>query len=161
VVVAVLSVSMSTSAIDSLQNAIVDNISGVYLQHAPLLVVRGLVLLLTVPPMIVSLKASRVVWLPILTTCESVLGACVMPHGVLSCHVSVAPPAELLLAASARRYGSDLALWEMLVPLQSYNIIQLFLIANLVTTTSTLPVLAGLIRHRLAYRCVSFVRCCV
>ncbi len=50
-------------------------------------------------------------------------------------------------------------LWEMLVPLQSYNIIQLFLIANLVTTTSTLPVLAGLIRHRLAYRCVSFVRC--
>lgn len=39
--------------------------------------------------------------------------------------------------------------------LQGYNIIQLFLIANLLTTTSTLPVLAGLIRHRLAYRFVT------
>ena len=38
---------------------------------------------------------------------------------------------------------------------QSYNIIQLFLIANLLTTTSTLPVLAGLIRHRHAYRIVT------
>lgn len=52
----ILSVTMSTSAVDSLQNAIVDNISGVYLKHAPLLVVRALVLALTVPPMIVSLK---------------------------------------------------------------------------------------------------------
>lgn len=52
----ILSVTMSTSAVDSLQNAIVDNISGVYLKNSPLLVVRGLVLLLTVPPMIVSLK---------------------------------------------------------------------------------------------------------
>jgi Na+/proline symporter len=93
VIVAILSVTMSTSAVDSLQNAIVDNISGVYLKNSPLLVVRGLVLLLTVPPMIVSLK--------------------------------------------------------------SYNIIQLFLIANLLTTTSTLPVLAGLIRHRHAYRIVT------
>lgn len=56
VIVCILSVTMSTSAVDSLQNAIVDNISGVYLKHAPLLVVRGLVLALTVPPMIVSLK---------------------------------------------------------------------------------------------------------
>lgn len=39
--------------------------------------------------------------------------------------------------------------------MQSYNIIQLFLIANLLTTTSTLPVLAGLIRHRLAYRIIT------
>ena len=56
VIVSILSVTMSTSAVDSLQNAIVDNISGVYLKNSPLLVVRGLVLLLTVPPMIVSLK---------------------------------------------------------------------------------------------------------
>ena len=37
----------------------------------------------------------------------------------------------------------------LVVSLKSYNIIQLFLLANLVTTTSALPVLAGIIRHRL------------
>mmetsp|Transcript_1562 Transcript_1562/g.4619 ORF Transcript_1562/g.4619 Transcript_1562/m.4619 type:complete len:552 (+) Transcript_1562:384-2039(+) len=93
VVVSILSVTMSTSAIDSLQNAIVDNISGVWLKKAPLLWVRMLVLVLNVPPLVVSLR--------------------------------------------------------------SYNIIQLFLVANLVTTTSALPVLAGLIRHPLAYKIVT------
>lgn len=93
VVVSLLAVTMSTSAIDSLQNAIVDNVSGVWLRKAPLLWVRLLVLVLNVPPLVVSLK--------------------------------------------------------------SYNIIQLFLVANLVTTTSTLPVLFGLIRHRLAYKFIT------
>lgn len=48
---------MSTSSVDSLQNALVDNISGVYLRRVPLLWVRALVLVLTVPCLIVSLKA--------------------------------------------------------------------------------------------------------
>ena len=47
---------MSTSAVDSLQNALVDNISGVYLRTVPLLWVRALVLVLTVPCLVVSLK---------------------------------------------------------------------------------------------------------
>ena len=47
---------MSTSAIDSLQNALVDTISGVYLKRVRLIWVRLLVLALTVPCMIVSLK---------------------------------------------------------------------------------------------------------
>ena len=50
------SVTMSTSAIDSLQNALVDTISGVYLKRVRLIWVRLLVLALTVPCMIVSLK---------------------------------------------------------------------------------------------------------
>ena len=47
---------MSTSAIDSLQNALTDTISGVYLKRVRLIWVRLLVLALTVPCMIVSLK---------------------------------------------------------------------------------------------------------
>ena len=39
--------------------------------------------------------------------------------------------------------------------LQGYGIINLFLLANLITTTSTLPVLAGLITHRWAHRLVT------
>ena len=50
------SVTMSTSAIDSLQNALTDTISGVYLKRVRLIWVRLLVLALTVPCMIVSLK---------------------------------------------------------------------------------------------------------
>lgn len=50
------SVTMSTSAIDSLQNALTDNISGVYLKRVRLIWVRLLVLVLTVPCMVVSLK---------------------------------------------------------------------------------------------------------
>lgn len=93
VVVSILSVSMSTSAVDSLQNAVVDTISGVYLKRSPLIWVRLLVLVLNVPPMIISLK--------------------------------------------------------------SYNIIQLFLVANLITTTSTLPMLSGLIPGRKARRIIT------
>ncbi len=58
---------MSTSAIDSLQNALTDTISGVYLKRVRLIWVRLLVLALTVPCMIVSLKvrpAPRPVVLP-------------------------------------------------------------------------------------------------
>ena len=59
VVVAVLSATMSESAIDSLQNAIVDNISGSFLKDLPLIWVRALVLVLNVPVIVVSLQ----VWL--------------------------------------------------------------------------------------------------
>ena len=52
---------MSTSAIDSLQNALTDTISGVYLKRVRLIWVRLLVLALTVPCMIVSLKVSLIV----------------------------------------------------------------------------------------------------
>ncbi len=57
VLVAVLSATMSESAIDSLQNAIVDNISGSFLKGLPLLWVRVLVLVLSIPVIIVSLQA--------------------------------------------------------------------------------------------------------
>ncbi len=56
VVVAVLSATMSESAIDSLQNAIVDNISGSFLKDLPLIWVRALVLVLNVPVIVVSLQ---------------------------------------------------------------------------------------------------------
>jgi hypothetical protein len=59
VVVSVLSATMSTSAIDSLQNAIVDNISGSFLKSLPLLWVRALVLVLNVPVIVVSLQARQ------------------------------------------------------------------------------------------------------
>lgn len=49
-------VTMSTSAVDSLQNALVDTISGTYLKRVRLLWVRLLVLVLTIPCLIVSLK---------------------------------------------------------------------------------------------------------
>ena len=53
---------MSTSAVDSLQNALVDNISGVYLKHVKLIWVRMLVLVLTVPCLIVSLQVRTRAW---------------------------------------------------------------------------------------------------
>lgn len=56
VVVAVLSVTMSESAIDSLQNAIVDNISGSFLKGLPLIWIRILVLVLSIPVIVVSLQ---------------------------------------------------------------------------------------------------------
>ena len=56
VVVAVLSATMSESAIDSLQNAIVDNISGTFLKFLPLIWIRVLVCVLNIPVMVVSLQ---------------------------------------------------------------------------------------------------------
>ncbi|KAK9797380.1 hypothetical protein WJX73_007847 [Symbiochloris irregularis] len=88
-----LAVTMSTSLIDSYQNGIVDNISGVYLRGQNVLWTRALVLILNVPCIVTSL--------------------------------------------------------------QGYNILNLFLLANLITTTSTLPVLAGLIKHPWAHRIVT------
>ena len=58
VVVAVLSATMSESAIDSLQNAIVDNISGTFLKSLPLIWIRVLVCILNIPVMVVSLQVS-------------------------------------------------------------------------------------------------------
>lgn len=58
VVVAVLSATMSESAIDSLQNAIVDNISGTFLKFLPLIWIRVLVCVLNIPVMVVSLQVS-------------------------------------------------------------------------------------------------------
>lgn len=54
--VAILSTTLSESAIDSLQNAIVDNISGVFLQNVPIIWTRLLVVLLNIPVIIVSLQ---------------------------------------------------------------------------------------------------------
>lgn len=65
-------------------------------------------------------------------------------HGGLC---TLAQPAGPLPVSACQLYAGFMV--------QSYNIIQLFLIANLLTTTSTLPVLAGLIRHRHAYRIVT------
>eukprot|EP00271_Cylindrocystis_brebissonii_P017895 TRINITY_DN4869_c0_g1_i1.p1 TRINITY_DN4869_c0_g1~~TRINITY_DN4869_c0_g1_i1.p1 ORF type:complete len:561 (+),score=86.00 TRINITY_DN4869_c0_g1_i1:264-1946(+) len=100
VVVAVLSVTLSESAIDSLQNAIVDTVSICFItplltafspaSSPPLKIslwwIRGLVVVLNIPPIYVSLKG--------------------------------------------------------------YNIIQLFLLANLITSTSTIPVFLGVIPGR-------------
>eukprot|EP00850_Spirogloea_muscicola_P006407 SM000030S11416 [mRNA] locus=s30:496242:502221:- [translate_table: standard] len=101
VIVSVLSVTMSESAIDSLQNAIVDSITCVFvkpvLPKVNLLIIRILVLVLNVPPMIVSL--------------------------------------------------------------QGYNILQLFLLANLITTTSTVPVLAGMWQGRWSQKLVTPFSC--
>ena len=58
VVVAVLSATMSESAIDSLQNAIVDNISGTFLKFLPLIWTRILVCVLNIPVMVVSLQVT-------------------------------------------------------------------------------------------------------
>ena len=56
VVVACLSVTMSTSAVDNYQNAIVDNVAGVYLKDYSIWWSRLLVLLLNVPCIVVSLR---------------------------------------------------------------------------------------------------------
>ena len=64
VVVAVLSATMSESAIDSLQNAIVDNISGSFAKNLPLVWVRALVLVLNVPVIVVSLQVCGMRWHP-------------------------------------------------------------------------------------------------
>jgi hypothetical protein len=58
VVVAVLSATMSESAIDSLQNAVVDNISGTFLKFLPLIWTRVLVCVLNIPVMVVSLQVT-------------------------------------------------------------------------------------------------------
>ncbi|CAL8463678.1 g3212 [Coccomyxa elongata] len=92
-IVAVLAATMSESAIDSLQNAIVDNISGSFLKGLPLIWIRVLVVILSVPVIIVSL--------------------------------------------------------------QGYGIINLFLLANLVTTTSTLPILLGLLEGEFVERIIT------
>ena len=55
---------MSTSAVDSLQNALVDTISGTYLKRVRLLWVRLLVLVLTIPCLIVSLRVPPHTFLP-------------------------------------------------------------------------------------------------
>jgi hypothetical protein len=60
VVVAVLSATMSESAIDSLQNAIVDNISGSFLKGISLIWIRILVLVLSIPVIIVSLQVHMI-----------------------------------------------------------------------------------------------------
>lgn len=97
VLVSVLSVTMSESAIDSLQNAIVDTISAAFVApffpRLSLFWIRCLVLVLNVPPIVCSL--------------------------------------------------------------QGYNILQLFLLANLITTTSTIPVLLGLLPGRAAQKVVT------
>lgn len=50
---------MSTSAVDSLQNGLTVTIAGVYLKKVPLVWVRLLVLILTVPCLVVSLQVRR------------------------------------------------------------------------------------------------------
>ncbi|KAK9917023.1 hypothetical protein WJX75_000095 [Coccomyxa subellipsoidea] len=92
-IVAVLAATMSESAIDSLQNAIVDNISGSFCKGLPLIWIRVLVVILSIPVIIVSL--------------------------------------------------------------QGYGIINLFLLANLITTTSTLPVLLGLLEGDVIQRIIT------
>lgn len=57
-------VTMSTSAVDSLQNALVDTISGVYLKKVNLLWTRLLVLVLTVPCLVVSLRVRTLSFSP-------------------------------------------------------------------------------------------------
>ena len=56
--VACLSVTMSTSAVDNYQNALADNISGVYLKNYSVWYTRALVLCLNVPCIVVSLRVS-------------------------------------------------------------------------------------------------------
>ena len=56
VIIALLGTSMSTGAIDSYQNAIVDTISGVYLRNSNVLYSRALVVLLNVPCIVCSLQ---------------------------------------------------------------------------------------------------------
>ena len=57
-VVACLSVTMSTSAVDNYQNAIADNIAGVFLKQYSVWWSRLLVLALNVPCIVVSLRVS-------------------------------------------------------------------------------------------------------
>ena len=56
VIIALLGTSMSTGSIDSYQNAIVDNISSIYLRNANVLYTRALVVLLNVPCIVCSLQ---------------------------------------------------------------------------------------------------------
>eukprot|EP00898_Chlorokybus_atmophyticus_P001957 jgi/Chlat1/2762/Chrsp187S00197 len=86
VITSVLAVTWSTSAVDSFQNAIVDTVSGVWLRGVPLMYIRALVLILNIPPIVVSLKG--------------------------------------------------------------YSVLSLYLLANLVTTTSAIPLLLGLWRDK-------------
>ena len=87
-VVSVLSATMSTSAIDSLQNAIVDNISGSFLKSLPLLWVRVLVLVLNVPVIVVSLQARRS--LPsFLSPLRAALASCLLPLVATTSHTSM------------------------------------------------------------------------
>ena len=67
--VACLSVTMSTSNIDSYQNAIVDNISGVFLRNQNVLWSRLLVLALNAPCIAVSVQVS----VALLTQCHSLV----------------------------------------------------------------------------------------
>ena len=76
VVVAVLSATMSESAIDSLQNAIVDNISGTFLKFLPLIWIRVLVCVLNIPVMVVSLQVS--IPLSLAVTCKLWYKGCVV-----------------------------------------------------------------------------------
>ena len=56
VIIALLGTSMSTGSIDSYQNAIVDNISSIYLRNSNVLYSRALVVLLNVPCIVCSLQ---------------------------------------------------------------------------------------------------------
>lgn len=58
VVVSVLAVVMSESAVDALQNALVNNVGGVFLKGCPIWWIRGLVILLNIPPMVISLQVN-------------------------------------------------------------------------------------------------------
>ena len=58
VIVACLSVTMSTSAVDTLQNAITDNIAGVYLKDYSVWWSRLLVVGLNVPCVVISLRVN-------------------------------------------------------------------------------------------------------
>ena len=58
-IVACLSVTMSTSAVDNYQNAIADNIAGVFLKQYSVWWSRLLVLALNVPCIVVSLRVSH------------------------------------------------------------------------------------------------------
>lgn len=62
VIVAVLAATMSTSAVDSIQNAITDSVGATlvrpFFKRADITWIRALVVLLNIPPVVVSLKVS-------------------------------------------------------------------------------------------------------
>ena len=103
VLVCVMAVTMSESAVDSLQNAIVDTMSVTFV--APLL--RWLYPSMKLPVIFIRL---------------------------------------LVLVLNAA---------PIVVALQGYNILQLFLLANLITTTSTIPLLMGIIPGRAVQKWVT------
>ncbi|KAK9712785.1 hypothetical protein K7432_006915 [Basidiobolus ranarum] len=73
VIVTILAVVMNSSAVDSMQNALVDSISSVFLKNRPVWISRILVVVVNVPLVIISLKGYQVIDLFLLsnlvTTC--------------------------------------------------------------------------------------------